>query len=172
MSTDLAAVTNARLISDRGRKWINMQPALGSDTLVSTPMTKYTAVSAQNLPLKAIQNLKRAINRLFPDLTVSLTSHTTSDRTGYRDHGYAYVLVHRLDRRLLRHRLRAGTWQLALCSFRWIWPWLCTYPASSMSRLTGRNSYPCWASTSKTRWRGRRISLRRYGDGVPDRASV
>jgi len=48
-----------------------MQPSLDSKTLVSTPMTKYTAVKAQNLPVKAIQNLKRAIDRLFPDLAVS-----------------------------------------------------------------------------------------------------
>lgn len=57
---------------DRGRKWTNIQSNAKSSSKVSTPMTKYTPVKATNLPVKAINNLKRAIDRLFPDLKVGL----------------------------------------------------------------------------------------------------
>ena len=71
-----------------------MQPALDSTTMVSTPMTKYTAVKAQNLPVKAIQNLKSAINRLFPDLTVSGAGRAAIDSPGNRHNRHTHVLVY------------------------------------------------------------------------------
>lgn len=68
---------------DRGRKWTNYQTNPQTGKRVSTPRTKFTEHKSVNLPKKAIDNLKKAVGGLLPELAVGhfhLLWHGSSER--------------------------------------------------------------------------------------------
>ncbi|WRT66060.1 uncharacterized protein IL334_003012 [Kwoniella shivajii] len=55
-------------IGYRGRKWTNYQTHPKTGKRLSVPKTRYTVDRAENLPKKAIDNIKVVIAELFPEL--------------------------------------------------------------------------------------------------------
>ena len=55
-------------IGYRGRKWTNFQNHGKTGKRLSVPVTKYTTDQIDNMPQKALANLKRVIAELFPEL--------------------------------------------------------------------------------------------------------
>ncbi|KAE8538352.1 hypothetical protein D1P53_004705 [Cryptococcus gattii VGV] len=55
-------------IGYRGRKWTNYQKHPKTGRELSVPKTKYTTDKAESLPRKAIDNIKKAVGEIFPEL--------------------------------------------------------------------------------------------------------